>query len=317
VQLRFAVSVSAFALAAWGAAPQDAPAPEKPSAEDAAAKQALARKMQEKKMAEELLKVEAVLPDKPAAAPRKPRNLLVFSKCQGFGHDSIPLGARTFELLGRKTGAYEPVLSEDPQVFAPDKLKDFDAVLLNNVTGDFLPDEGQRKSLLDFVKGGKGLAGIHGATDAFAQWPDYGELIGGYFNGHPFSAVTVKLDDPASPINAAFKGQGFDLREEIYTFKDPYSRGKLRVLLSVDYEKSADARQRAEKMAQSDKWKPREDNDYALSWIREYGEGRVFYCAFGHAHAVFWNPAILQHYLAGIQYALGDLKADATPSARK
>ena len=60
----------------------------------------------------------------------------------------------------------------------------------------------------------------------------------------------------------------------------------------------------------------RPDNDYALSWVRSFGQGRAFYCAFGHDHAIFWNPAILQHYLDGIQFALGDLPADATPSAK-
>lgn len=50
-----------------------------------------------------------------------------------------------------------------------------------------------------------------------------------------------------------------------------------------------------------------------MSWIRSYEKGRVFYSALGHGPAIFWNAVLLEHFLAGIQYALGDLKADDTP----
>jgi hypothetical protein len=103
-----------------------------------------------------------------------------------------------------------------------------------------------------------------------------------------------------------FEGKGFEISDEIYTFKDPYSRDKLHLLMSIDWENQAVDKQKAN----------RADNDYALSWIRDYGSGRVFYCGFGHDHPIFWNTTILKHYLAGIQYAMGDLKADATPSAK-
>ena len=201
-------------------------------------------------------------------------------------------------------------------MFTPKNLAKYDAVMMNNTTGDNLPKPEQKKALRDFVKGGKGIAGIHSACDAFYNWPEYGEMMGGYFAGHPFSQITVKLDDPASPINAAFEGQGFDFVDEIYTFRAPYSREKLHILLSLDWDKCAKAQEAAEKSEASHHWKGRPDHDYALSWIHPYGKGRVFYCAFGHQHQIFWNPKILQHYLAGIQYVLGDLAADAAPSAK-
>jgi len=279
----------------------------------------LARRAEEQKqqLAAELLKVEAALPDKPAVAPKRPRKLLVFTLSKGFVHDSIPLAAKTFEMLGKKTGAFETTISDDPQMFAPDTLQQFDAVMMDNTCGVPLAEESLQKSLADFVRNGKGLSGIHGAADAFyAKWPEYGEMMGGYFAGHPFGQITVKVDDPASPINAAFKGQGFDFVDEIYTFKEPYSREKLRILLSIDWEKSAKVRETVARLAEKGHWKPRPDNDYALSWIRQYGQGRVFYCAFGHRHDIFWDPAILQHFLAGLQYVLGDLPADATTSAK-
>ena len=127
----------------------------------------------------------------------------------------------------------------------------------------------------------------------------------------------MKIDDPASPINAVFKGQGFDIKDEIYVFRPPYSREKLHVLLSIDYDKSKEVQKTVAKMLLDKKAKPRADDDYAISWIHQYGQGRVFYCSLGHVHETYWNPAILAHYLAGVQYALGDLPADATPSVKK
>jgi type 1 glutamine amidotransferase len=262
-----------------------------------------------KRLEEEVAKMTAVLPEKAPAQPKKPRKLLVYNLAKGFVHDSIPLGAKTFEALGMKTGAFQTTVTDDPGAFTPENLQQYDAVMMNNTTGDNLPKPEQKKALLDFVKGGKGIAGIHSATDAFYNWPEYGEMMGGYFAGHPFGQITVKLDDPASPINAVFDGKGFDFTDEIYTFRTPYSREKLHILLSLDWDKSA--------KAQAAHWKGRPDHDYALSWIHCYGEGRVFYCAFGHQHQVFWNPTILKHYLAGIQYVLGDLAADAAPSVKK
>jgi len=209
-------------------------------------------------------------------------------------------------MMGKKTGAFEVVISDDLEMLRPEALSKFDAFCSDQCTGRLTDDEVLKKSLLDFVRNGKGWIGIHAATDV-GGWgfKEYNEMIGGVFAGHPFRRISVKLDDPASPINAAFGGKGFEASDEIYTFKEAYSRDKLRVLLSIDWENSGIT-----------SGGNREDNDYALSWIREYGKGRVFYCAFGHDQAIWWNPAILKHYLAGIQYALGDLKADATPSTK-
>jgi uncharacterized protein len=269
-----------------------------------------------------IAKVKAALPEKAPAKPAKPRKLLVFSLCTGFRHSVIPLASNAFAAMGTKTGAYEAVVSEDPAVFEPASLAQFDAVCLLNTTGElFLPADFDKlsvekkaaaekvnarlkQSLLEFVKGGKGLIGIHAATDCFYKWPEFGEMLGGYFDGHPWNEeVGVKIDDPENPICAAFAGQGFTIADEIYQLKEPYSRTKLRVLLSLDVAKTnmkKDGIKRA-------------DQDFAVSWVHESGKGRVFYCSLGHRDDIFWNPKVLQHYLAGIQYALGDLKADDQP----
>jgi hypothetical protein len=207
--------------------------------------------------------------------------------------------------VGEKSGAYQTVITDDASMLRPEKLKEFDAVCFDQCTGAPFTEPELKASLIDFIKSGKGFIGVHAATDCFYDWKDYGEMIGGYFAGHPFSRISVKLDDPKNPINAAFDGRGFEITDEIYTFRDPYSRDNLRILQSVDWENSGNL-----------KGGNRKDNDYALSWIRPYGEGRVFYCAFGHVEPIWWNPQVLAHYLAGIQYAMGDLKADAIPSGK-
>ncbi|HUU91151.1 MAG TPA: family 16 glycoside hydrolase [Phycisphaerae bacterium] len=251
-------------------------------------------------------KVMEALPAKATARPAAPRKIIIFTMTKGFRHGSIPLAAGTFKAMGEKTGAWSSVITDDVNMLAADKLAPFDAVIWDQCTGNITEDEALKKSLVDFVKNGKGLVGNHAATDVGGwKFPEFHEMIGGVFAGHPFRKISVKLDDPAHPLNAAFGGKGFEISDEIYTFKTPYSREKLRVLLSIDWENANIAKKGN-----------RDDNDYALSWCRSYGKGRVFYCAFGHDDAIHWNAPILQHYLDGIQFALGDLKADTTPSAQ-
>ena len=253
--------------------------------------------------AAEVEKVRAALPEKATAAPKKARKLLIFNLCRGFRHGSIPIGAKAIELMGQKTGAYTSVSTLDPEVFRPQTLRQFDAVVFNNTTGTLFEDEELKRSLLAFVTSGRGIVGVHAATDCFYKWAEFGQMMGGYFSGHPWHEdVGVKLDDPSHPLLKVFGGKGFRITDEIYQFKDPYSRQNLRVLLSLDMN------------ATRDKGK-RQDKDFAVSWIRQVGKGRVFYCSLGHRNEIFWNPTILKYYLDGIQYALGDIKADATPSA--
>jgi hypothetical protein len=111
-------------------------------------------------------------------------------------------------------------------------------------------------------------------------------------------------------VNRAFAGQGFDYRDEFFRVHDPYSRKRVRVLLSIDTEKT-DLRQ-----GPAYGKLERADNDYALAWVRQYGRGRAFYCTIAHNPRVFWDPRMLQFYLAAIQFVLGDLTGPTTPSGR-
>jgi len=149
-----------------------------------------------------------------------------------------------------------------------------------------------------------------GPDTEIGTWPEFNRLIGAFFKFHwnDGQTITVKIDDPGHPLNAPFKGQPYVIVDETYTFgRDTYSRQNLRVLTSIDYAK----------MSAEDKAKeqhPRPDGDYALSWIRREGNGRVFYEAHGHNEKVYANPLLLEHLLAGMQYVLGDLPADDSPS---
>jgi type 1 glutamine amidotransferase/sugar phosphate isomerase/epimerase len=268
---------------------------------------------------EQRQRIEAAIPNKAFAAPRKKRKLLIFDLNVGYGgHSSIPTANLAFTLMGQKTGAFETVISKDPAVFEPDNLKQFDAVFLNNTVGNLFEDAGLRQSLLEFVYGGGGLMGVHGTTVAFTQWPgaiedwpEFGIMLGARGANHYDSDehVFIKLDDPNHPINKPFGGRDFEYRDEFFRVHGPYSRDRVRVLFSIDTVKT-----KFEGQPRGDCY--REDNDYALAWVRRYGRGRVFYCTIAHNPYVFWDPKMLQFYLAATQFALGDLQAPTIPSAK-
>ncbi len=259
---------------------------------------------------EEIQKIENAAPEKATVTPKKPRKLLVVSICHGFKHKCIPIAAKAIEILGKKTGAYEVVHAKDLSVFEWDNLKQYDGVLFNNTTKLKFDNEKWRKNLLKFIKNGKGVIGIHAATDNFYDWPEGAEMMGGLFDGHPWNSKgtwKVKIDEPDHPLNAAFEGKDFEVNDEIYRTKG-FTREKLRVLVSLDM---------ADEVNLSAKGVKYTDKDIPISWIRRYGKGRLFYCSFGHNNHIYWTPSILRHYLDGIQYALGDYPVDDTPSVDK
>ncbi|NNE90848.1 MAG: ThuA domain-containing protein [Verrucomicrobiales bacterium] len=278
-----------------------------------------AAKFAGKPTADEKEKILAALPDKATKKPSKVHKILMIDRCEGFIHSSIPHGNFAMEELGKKVDTFNTTLVGTYDPFTKENLKQYDAILFNNTT-HLNPSEEQREAILDFVKGGKGIIGLHAAGDNFGKWPEGVALIGGVFNGHPWNAGgtwAFKLDDPNHPLNAAFKKEGFWHANEIYWYKPESFQGrdKLRVLLSLDMTKPAN--QKAIKPKDKEKAGTSPDKvDVPVSWIQEIGEGRVFYTNLGHREDTFWNSAVLLHISDGIQYALGDLEADATPSAK-
>jgi type 1 glutamine amidotransferase len=263
---------------------------------------------------DERSQVEQAAPAAAPAKPKKQRKLLVVDLNIGRrGHLSIPYARLAIEAMARKTKAFEPVFSNDLAMLRPENLNQFDAIYLNNTIGDLFAEPAARDGLESFLSAGGGLAGHHAVTVTSTDWERFGEILGARGASHRMQdeRVLVRVEDPASPLVKVFGGLPFEISDEIFRFERPYSRDNVRVLLSIDRDRTDMNQGRCFGACF------RDDNDYPIAWIRAHGQGRVFYTTLGHNPHIFWNAKLLEFYLAGIQYALGDLEADATPSARR
>ena len=247
----------------------------------------------------ELLKIENAAPEKSSVKPEKTRKVLVYSHPSGFKHSSIPTGVKGLRVLAEKTQAFEATFTLETKEFTSEGLKKYDAIIFNNTTHvqKAFTEKSQRDAILNFIKNGKAFIGFHAASDGgMSQWQEYTDMIGGCFAGHPWNAGgkwPFFVEDSGHPVNQAFQEKEFMFSDEIYQYK-AYDRSKLRVLIGLDSVKT-------------DKKGNSKTNDYPVSWVRSYGKGRVFYSNFGHNKATWWTPFMLQHFLDGIQWALGDM----------
>ena len=256
--------------------------------------------------------IEAAIPRTAPAKPIKPRKLLVMDG--HMGHAPIPNANYALELMGKSTGAFEVVFSNNLDNLKYDKIRQFDAVMLNSIESDISADPTVRAGLLRFVREGGGLGGIHAASWSAAFWPEFMEMLGASQGPHRVQSATVKIDDPDSPLTKAFGGQSFTYIDEYYRMTDTgpqgayYSRDKVRVLLSVDMAKTPDFNAGHAPFI-------RQDNDYAVAWIKGYGKGRVFFSTMGHTPQMFTDAKLNEFLLAAMQFIIGDLPADTSPSA--
>jgi type 1 glutamine amidotransferase len=244
-----------------------------------------------------------------AAAREKRRRLLVVGQSKGYQHDSISTAMVTLYNLGRSSGQWETTFRTDctavtkkPLKWGAKNLNDYDAVAFFT-DGDLDMDDSQKADLLSFVRDGKGFIGIHSAAITFTSWPAYGEMLGGYYDGHPWGV----FDAPLVVEDAGFPGMGhvpsrFTLKDEIYQVKD-YSRDKVRVLLRLD----------ADKLDLSRKGVRRKDRDFAVVWARRYGKGRVLYNGMGHQPEVWDRPDIQKMWLEQVRWTMGVVPGDAGP----
>lgn len=219
-----------------------------------------------------------------ARAERPPGRVLYFTYSAGYRHEVIPLSKATLTQLGKDSGVFEVVATEDTSDFSTENLKRYAAVMFYT-TGEIPMSGAEKTALLDFVRSGGGFLGVHSATDTFYSWPDYLDLIGGYFNGHPWhQAVTIEVADPSDPL-VAFLGNSLQVEDEIYEISDFDYRGS-HVLLRLD-------------QSSVDLGKPgvhQRFYGWPLAWTRVYGQGRVFYTALGHEASV-WQDARYQRIL--------------------
>ncbi len=270
----------------------------------------------ERRAAETRAKIDAAIPNKPFAASKKPRKLLVIESLEGMSHNTIPLTNVMIQRMGEKTGAWTTVFSNDLSNLRYPKVKEYDAIFLNSIVGEFLPDPAMRADLVRYVNEGGGIGGIHGTPWASRNWDEFAEMIGSQSAPHRIENGILKVYDKDNPIVRPFNYEDLPFREEYYRFEDQGNGrlrwDKVRVLLIVDLDEKVPN--------SSDKpWQGyrRPDKVYPVAWIREYGKGRVFYNSMGHMTETFMRPEIVGHFLVGMQYILGDVDANATPNPLK
>ena len=227
-----------------------------------------------------------------ARAPKKAR-LLYMTLSAGYKHDTVPLSKEIVKEMGDKSGAFETTLTEEVAVFTADNLKNYDAVMFNT-TGELPMTEEQKRALCEFVRSGHGFVGVHSAAASFYLWEEFAELLGGYFNGHPWhEVVTVEVADPSSEL-VGFLGRSFQINDEIFQIADFRVRDS-HVLLKLD-------------PSSVDQTKPGVWQRYygwPLAWTRRYGKGRVYYNGLGHDDWVWQDSRYQEMLRRGITWAMG------------
>jgi uncharacterized protein len=244
-------------------------------------------------------------PKDPVGAKKK---VLFFSPSFGFRHEVVhrPLsgdlafGEKLFKEFAGKAG-YDVDVSQDfNDLLEPGHYKKYAAIVFYTTGNPPI----NRDGLLNYVRDGGALIGIHTATDTFHDpngrggppWPEYVHMIGGSFTRHgpAHDPVVVKVEDADHPATKMLQ-DGWKIGDELYIFKD-FSRDNVHVLLSVNTEKTSEKSLKGHEMQRG--------QDYAISWTRTEGKGRVFYTSLGHDDKVWENPLWQQHLLAGMAWAI-------------
>ena len=234
----------------------------------------------------------------PGASLQDGLSLLLFSRTEGFRHGSIDQAIPALEDLGTEQG-WRVDATEDPQEFSLANLDNYDVVVFLNTTGDVL-DQGQQQAFEDYIAQGRGYVGIHSATDTEYDWAWYGEMLGGYFDGHPaVQEATIDVVDGAHP-STEHLGDQWVRNDEWYNFSpNPSDTDSIQVLLRLD-----ESTYNGGSMG----------DDHPIAWIHEYGGGRAFYTGGGHTGASFSEPDFLDHLAGGILWAAGGPEPGGTSS---
>jgi type 1 glutamine amidotransferase len=246
-----------------------------------------------------------LVPPVPHAKPTHLKHVLVIGETKGFEHDSVPDAMVTIFELGRDSGLWDATLRTDTELLTKKKIGDrnvknldyFDAIVFTSTTGELDMDDSQKADMLSFIHDdGKGFVGIHAALDTFYKWPEYGEMIGGWFDQHPWMTFNAPIitEDPNFPAVRHFPHE-FVKYDEIYQPKE-WSRDKVNVLLSLD----------ASRLDYNNNPRiHRADHDFAVAWSKMYGKGRVFYSTLGHTEEAWSDPDIRKMYFEAVKWVLG------------
>jgi uncharacterized protein len=199
------------------------------------------------------------------------KRVLFVTQSKGFRHASLHLAEERIETWGAQNGFDVTLTQMAEKYITPAQLKNYDAIIFYT-TMELPLSDAQKTALLNWIKSGKFFMGLHSATDTFYKWPEYGQMIGGYFNKHPWTEniqVTLKTEDKTHPVSRHLP-DGWSMKEEIYQIKDFIGRDKTHVLVSLDQSKTDMTRPGVEA------------KDFPLVWWHDYGKGKVLYNAFGH-----------------------------------
>ena len=232
------------------------------------------------------------------------KHVLVIGQTKGFEHDSVSAAMDAIYTMGRDSGLWDTTMRTDTELLTKKdlgrnakNLNYFDVLIFSSTTGELEMDDSQKQDMMSFIKeDGKGFVGIHAALDTNYNWPEYGEMIGGWFDQHPWSTFNAPIvnEDPNFPA-VRHLPQAFVKYDEIYQPK-AWSRDKVNVLLSLDPAKlNYDNNPRIH----------RADHDFPVAWSKMYGKGRVFYSTLGHTEEAWADPDIRTMYFEAIKWALG------------
>jgi hypothetical protein len=218
--------------------------------------------------------------------------LLYMTLTKGYHHSSTELSEQIVKELGEKSGAFQVTVTQDVGAFTKENLKTYSAVMFYS-TGELPFTDEEKSALVNFLKSGHGLIGVHSATDMLYKWDVYNQIIGGHFDGHPWhQLVTVNVVDPNSKLVSGL-GTSFQITDEIYQIKD-FQAGDSHVLLALD-------------PASVDLTKPsvhKRDYGWPICWTRMFGKGRIYYNSLGHEEAVWNDPRYQDMLLKGIKWAM-------------
>ncbi|HEY4214833.1 MAG TPA: ThuA domain-containing protein [Steroidobacteraceae bacterium] len=209
--------------------------------------------------------------------------------------------AAVIERLGHDSGLYDTYIRADA-TGAPDRseLEAFDVIFFLGSRGDDLTSQ-QQADLLTFVRNGKGFVGGHAASDGFPSWAEFGEMLGGRLEEHPWGKTdtTLVIEDPTFPGMQGLP-RLLATHDETYEIRD-LSRADVDVLIRLD-------------VRHLDMTKPkRKDGDFPMAWAKMYGQGRVYYNALGHEVDAWDNPAFQRMYFEAMKWTLGLTPAKIAP----
>jgi uncharacterized protein len=249
------------------------------------------------------------------APPANKKRILVIGETKGFEHDSVPEAMGSVWKMGHDSGLWDTYLRTDTELLTKGKvgpngknLDDFNAIVFASTTGELDLTDQQKRDILTFVHDeGNGFVGIHAALDTNYKWPEYGEMIGAWFDQHPWGTFWAPIvnEDPTSPMTRHMPAE-FTRRDEIYQPSKDFSRDKVHVLLRLDERKLDYNNPRVK----------RDDHDFAVAWTKMYGKGRVFYSTLGHTNEAWSDPDIYKMYFEAIEWALGLSEASTSPHPR-